>query len=84
MISDLNQLEWKLGKRGFRLNDSLLHPCTACGIAQGVRRYSIVGKAGGRQIDLCQECGVSRSWRTNPGAEERSEEDGFDLHKFLG
>jgi hypothetical protein len=43
----------------------------------------IAGKSGGRDISLCLECGIARSWRSAAGLDSRVEEDGFDLGAFL-
>ncbi len=79
---ELEQLEWKLKKRGFRRDDVLLHECESCK-EKAVATYVIAGKSGGRDISLCLECGVARSWRSAAGLESRVEEDGFDLGAFL-
>jgi hypothetical protein len=82
-IDDLETLEQKLVKRGFRREDGYLHECTDCHV-QAVLKYVLSGKTGGRDISLCQACGVSRSWRSGAGFEAREEDRGFDLHAFLG
>lgn len=81
-IEDLDQLQHRLGKRGFRLIDALPHQCPACG-ERAVARYAIAGKAGGRDIELCAACGAARSWQKAPGLEQRVEDAGFDLRAFL-
>ena len=81
-ITNLEALEQKLAKRGFRRNDTFLHDCTQCQ-AHAVIRYGTVGRTGGRDIALCQACGVARSWRSVAGLEERVEDAAFDLEKFL-
>jgi hypothetical protein len=83
MIEDLQTLEYKLTKRGFRRDDLLLHQCEKCK-EQAVASYIIAGKSGGRDIKLCLACGDSRSWRSVPGLEKREEDIGFDLRTFLG
>jgi hypothetical protein len=80
---DLGTLEYKLAKRGFRREDAYLHECTDCK-EQAVLKYVLAGKTGGRDISLCQACGVSRSWRSNAGLTTREEDQGFDLRAFLG
>lgn len=81
---DLDQLEHLLAKRGFRQDDSLLHPCEACA-AQAVRRYVLArGRQGGRDIGWCTACDRTRSWTSASGHNEREEDRGFDLRKFLG
>jgi hypothetical protein len=82
-IADLGTIEYKLGKRGFRRDDVLLHDCQSCG-EHAVASYTIAGKIGGRNITLCLACGQARSWRSGAGPEEREEDLGFDLRAFLG
>jgi hypothetical protein len=81
-VPDLEALEYKLTKRGFRRNDMFLHECTACHV-QAVIRYGAAGKTGGRDISLCQACGDARSWRKVAGLEQREQDLGFDLRAFL-
>lgn len=83
MIADLDTLEYKLKKRGFRRDDVLLHECVNCK-TQAVATYVIAGKSGGRDIELCLECGHARSHRSVAGLEQRVEDEGFDLRAFLG
>lgn len=80
--NQLDTLEYKLSKRGFRRDDVLLHACPDCG-AKAVLTYVIAGRTGGRDIKLCVECGKARSWRSVGGLEERAEDPGFDLEAFL-
>jgi hypothetical protein len=82
-VEDLANLEYKLKKRGFRRDDLLLHDCIKCK-EHAVATYMITGRQGGRDISLCLACGDSRSWRSSPDANQRVEEDGFDLRAFLG
>jgi hypothetical protein len=82
-IADLETLEYKLQKRGFRRDDVLFHECTSCGV-KAVATYVIAGRTGGRDISLCLECGVSRSWRSDASFVARVEDQGFDLRAFLG
>jgi hypothetical protein len=82
-VEDLATLESKLQKRGFRRDDMLLHECSDCK-EQALATYIIVGKTGGRDISLCLACGKSRSWRIAHDANQRVEDDGFDLRAFLG
>jgi hypothetical protein len=82
-IADLDTLERKLSKRGFRREDAYLHDCTECH-EQAVLKYVLAGKTGGRDISLCQACGVARSWRSGAGFQAREEDRGFDLRAFLG
>jgi len=81
-IADLDTIEYKLGKRGFRQADSFHHECSSCR-EQAVRIYAIGGKLGGRDIRLCVACGVAKSWRSVAGMEERAEDPDFDLQAFL-
>ncbi len=82
-IPDLATLEYKLAQRGFKRGDAVLHECETCK-ERALLRYVIAGRAGGRDISLCQACGQARAWRSVPGMEERQEEKNFDLRKFLG
>ena len=83
-ISDLDTLEYKLSKRGFRRDDLYLHECPECH-EQAVIKYIIAkGRTGGRDIQLCQACGDCKSWRSVAGMESREQDVGFDLRKFLG
>ena len=82
-IEDLATLEYKLGKRGFRRDDQLLHECTDCK-EKAMLTFVISGKTGGRDIRLCLACGVAKSWRSVAGLEDRQEDVGFDLRAFLG
>jgi hypothetical protein len=82
-IEDLDALERKLSKRGFRRGDVFLHECPECH-EQAVLKYLIGGRTGGRDISLCQACGDSKSWRSVAGLEVREQDVGFDLRKFLG
>lgn len=82
-IADLETLEHKLAKRGFRQCDVLHHECPACH-QRAVRIYAISGRSGGRDIRLCIACGDARSWRSVAGMEDRAEDSAFDLRAFLG
>jgi len=82
-IDDLETLEYKLTKRGFRREDGYVHPCTECN-EQAVLKYVLIGKTGGRDISLCQACGVARSWRSDATFQSREEDRTFDLRAFLG
>ena len=81
-LNDLEALEAKLTKRGFRRIDVFLHECTACH-ERAVLKYGVIGKTGGRDISLCQACGVATSWRSVAGMEERELDVHFDLRAFL-
>ena len=82
-IKELDTLVYKLRKRGFRQDDLLLHECPACQ-QNAVAIFAIAGKSGGRDIKLCIECGVAKSWRSVAGMESREEDTSFDLAAFLG
>ncbi len=71
-----------LVKRGFRRDDLYYHKCPACS-EQAVEKYALVGKPGGRDIDLCLACGSSWSWRRRPEREDREQDVGFDIATFL-
>ena len=79
---NLDELERKLTKRGFKQTDLYHHECPACH-EPAVRIYGIGGKLGGRDIRLCLACGVCKSFRSGSGMEERIEDPGFDLDTFL-
>jgi hypothetical protein len=81
-IEDLDAIEVALRKRGFKLEDPLLHDCLDCKAA-AVRRFTIAGRVGGRDISICLACGRSRSWRSEPGLEQRTEDTAFNLREFL-
>ena len=81
-VADLEAIEYKLTKRGFRQADPLHHECPSCH-EQAVRIYGISGKLGGRDIRLCLACGETRSFRSSSGMEERVEDAAFDLQTFL-
>jgi Zn ribbon nucleic-acid-binding protein len=81
-ISDLSQLEYKLGKRGFRLINTIPTVCPKCK-KQEVAQFAIYGRSGGRDIELCQSCGHSQSWRKDIGQETRTLDETFDLRAFL-
>lgn len=73
----------KLNKRGFRRDDLYYHQCATCS-EQAVEKYHLVGKPGGRDIDLCLGCGEARSWRRRPEKEDRELDPTFDIVAFLG
>jgi hypothetical protein len=80
--ADLDTLQLKLKKRGFRQDDTLFHECTACGV-KAVVIYAISGRSGGRDIRLCFDCGDAKSWRAGAGMDGREEDPAFDLREFL-
>ena len=81
-IENLADLQRKLLKRGFRIHSPLFVECEKCHV-RAVASYEIAGKHGGRDIQLCHECGNARSWRSAPGLEERTEDTAFVLDEFL-
>lgn len=80
--ADLETLQYKLKKRGFRQDDMFLHDCPACK-EKAVAIYAIMGRAGGRDIRLCLACGDAKSWRAGAGMDGRVEDATFDLREFL-
>ena len=80
---ELETIEYKLRKRGFKQGDVYHHECPACN-EKAVRVYTILAKTGGRDIRLCLACGKSTSFRASAGMEGREEDASFDLEKFLG
>ena len=82
-VADIQTLEYKLSKRGFRRDDVFWHECPKCKV-NAVAIYAISGRSGGRDIRLCHECGNAQSWRSVAGLEQREEDVGFDLRAFLG
>lgn len=80
--AELDNLEHKLGKRGFRRE---LRPifCDDCG-ERTLYVYALAHtNIGGRSIEICHGCDVVRSWR-RPDGGDRVEDTGFDLDAFLG
>lgn len=76
-------LSYALIKRGFKADDPYFHECAACNV-RAIKKFTLQSKLGGRDIDLCMACGVARSWsRRRSAAEERAEDEGFDLVAFL-
>lgn len=80
---ELEALEYKLKKRGFKQGDLYHHECPSCH-EPAVRIYAIMSKVGGRDIRLCLACGKSTSFRASAGMEGREEDVDFDLESFLG
>ena len=80
---DLETIEYKLKKRGFKQGDLYHHECPTCK-EPAVRIYTIMAKTGGRDIRLCLACGKATSFRAGAGMEGREEDASFDLEKFLG
>lgn len=81
-IANLEAIEYKLRKRGFKQNDVFHHECPSCH-ENAVRIYAIASKLGGRDIRVCLACGVTTSFRAVAGMEGRAEDTGFDLDEFL-
>ena len=82
MPIDLDALERRLNKRGFKQTDLYHHECPSCK-EPAVRVYGIMGKTGGRDIRVCLACGVVKSFRNVAGMEGRAEDPDFDLEAFL-
>jgi hypothetical protein len=80
--AELDALEYKLTKRGFRREDQYFHDCPDCH-ERAVRKYVTAGRTGGRDISLCEACGATASWRSGAGLEARELDPGFDLQAFL-
>jgi hypothetical protein len=79
---ELETLEYKLKKRGFKQGDLYHHECPSCH-EPAVRIYTIHGKTGGRDIRLCLACAKATSFRARAGMEGREEDASFDLETFL-
>ena len=79
---NIEALEYKLKKRGFKQDDVYHHECPACK-EPAVRVYAIGGKLGGRDIRICLACGKTSSFRAGAGMDGRVEDVGFGLHEFL-
>lgn len=83
MSLDLDAFRRAIAKRGFKKSDPLLHPCPKCGAVQGVEKWVLEGRTGGRDIDLCVRCGHASSWRKRPPEESREEDKTFDPVAFM-
>ena len=81
-VVNIENIEHKLKKRGFKQTDVYHHECPSCH-ENAVRVYGITNKVGGRDIRLCLACGVCTSFRAAAGMEGRVEDPDFDLEKFL-
>ena len=79
---NIEALEYKLKKRGFKQEDVYHHECPSCK-EPAVRIFAIGGKLGGRDIRICLACGDTRSFRAGAGMEGRVEDVGFNLDDFL-
>ena len=79
---NIEALEYKLKKRGFKQDDVYHHECPACK-EPAVRVYAIGGKLGGRDIRIGLACGKTSSFRAGAGMDGRVEDVGFDLDEFL-
>jgi hypothetical protein len=82
-VPDLETIEYKLKKRGFKQVDVYHHECPACQ-QKAVRIYGIASRIGGRDIRLCLACGDARSYRAIGGMEASELDASFDLRAFLG
>ncbi len=71
-----------LAKKGFKLDDPLPHECPKCK-ERAVEVWVLRGKGGGRDIDVCGACGLSKSWRLRP-LQDREEDTTFEIKAFLG
>ena len=81
-VENLEAIEYKLNKRGFKQTDVYHHECPSCH-ENAVRVYGILNKAGGRDIRICLACGKTTSFRSSAGMESREEDPSFDLETFL-
>ena len=81
-IANLESIEYKLRKRGFKQDDVYYHECPSCH-EKAVRVYAIGSKLGGRDIRICLECGKSTSFRAGAGMDGRVQDTAFDLDEFL-
>jgi hypothetical protein len=82
-MADLDTQLRALAKRGFRQHDPYKHECWGCK-KMSVVRFSIArGSIGGRDIDVCLECGVAKSWTRRGTTDERDEDKTFTLDGFL-
>jgi hypothetical protein len=79
---DVDALERRLHKRGFKRTDGYMFECAACG-NNSMLTYGIMGKSGGRTIRLCVHCGATKSWLSGAGMGSASEDPDFDLERFL-
>ncbi|CAN5134855.1 hypothetical protein BH11MYX1_BH11MYX1_52700 [soil metagenome] len=78
---DLETLQNKLRKRGFRQDDLFLHECAACK-ENAVVIFAISGRSGGRDIRICQACGDANAWTAGAGMDGRVQDETFDLRTF--
>lgn len=83
MAFDLDNFRNAIAKRGFKRVDPLLHPCPKCKALQGVEKWVLSGRSGGRDIDLCVRCGAASSWRRRPPSEDREQDLDFNPETFL-
>jgi hypothetical protein len=79
---EIETLQRALVKRGFKQDDLYFHECAKCSV-RAVRKFTLQGKLGGRDIDLCLDCGHSRSWSRRDNTSDRVEDAEFDLKVFL-
>lgn len=83
MALDLEAFRAAIYKRGFRQTDPLRHPCPKCNKQRAVEKWSLAGRTGGRDIDICMECSDVKSWRRRPHPEDREEDKTFDPVTFM-
>lgn len=81
-VTNIEAIEYKLKKRGFKQSDLYHHECPSCK-EPAVRVYGIMSKMGGRDIRICLACGDTKSFRNVAGMEGRSEDAAFNLDEFL-
>ncbi len=81
-MSSHDDIRRALSKKGFKLDDPLPHECPKCK-ERSVEVWILRGKGGGRDIDVCGNCGASRSWRVRP-LQDREEDTAFEIKSFVG
>ncbi len=79
--SQVDTLEYKLGKRGFR-REPRPTTCASCG-QMALFHYALPHtNLGGRVIDWCHACDQERSW-TRPDGDTLVEQADFTIEGFL-
>ena len=81
-MSSHDDIRRALAKKGFKLDDPLPHECPKCK-ERAVEVWVLRGKGGGRDIDVCGNCGAARSWRLRP-MQDREEDTAFEIRSFVG
>jgi hypothetical protein len=76
----ITALQKKLKNRGFRVEGMREH-CPKCD-ASTVMLWVIAGRIGGRDIEWCMACDTIKSYRRT-AADQRTEEENFDIDTFL-